>query len=127
MSLAASALFAQAGRTVSDGVYTEAQAARGAMVYGKDCAFCHGDDLLGGGFATPLVGEQFLSRWENETVGALFSIVKATMPADGPSRLSDQQYAEVLAYLLQMNKWPAGNAELASAVAELKAITFKKK
>ncbi len=117
---------AQAGRTVHDGVYTEAQAARGAMVYGKECAFCHGDDLLGGGFAAPLVGEPFETRWKSESAGDLFIIVKATMPADGPSRLSDQQYADVLAYLLQMNKWPAGKAELGTAVAELKTIKFRR-
>ena len=34
--------------SVWDGVYTAAQAQRGAPLYEKDCAECHGADLTGG-------------------------------------------------------------------------------
>ena len=37
----------QAGKSAADGVYTEAQSARGQALYDKMCASCHGDRLDG--------------------------------------------------------------------------------
>jgi S-disulfanyl-L-cysteine oxidoreductase SoxD len=119
-------LAAQAPRSIHDGVYTEEQATRGEMSYAKQCSFCHGDDLLGGGFAPPLIGEPFDQRWSAETLGDLFSAIKATMPADKPASLPDQQYADIVAYLLRRNNVPVGKTELSAKVADLKGITFKK-
>ena len=64
---------AQTKRTVVDGVYTDAQAERGKAAYDKDCAFCHLEDLSGQGFAPGLVEDIFKHRWEDGTVGELFS------------------------------------------------------
>ena len=45
---------APSGGTVWDGVFTEAQASRGEAAYGRSCAVCHKEDLLGGGTAPAL-------------------------------------------------------------------------
>src|SRR5688572_7004237 len=83
-------LMAQAvtAKTVWDGVYSEAQAARGKGVYEAQCAFCHQSDLRGQGFASALVEDTFTSRWQDGNLGDLFTIVKVTMPQDNPASLT---------------------------------------
>ena len=49
-------LRAQAEPSVWDGIYTDGQAARGAAVYEKECAQCHGPGGAGGGMAPALTG-----------------------------------------------------------------------
>jgi len=115
---------AQQPQTVQQGIYTAAQATRGQAVYKERCASCHGATLGGGPFAPPLAGNDFLSGWRNELVWNLFSKIKNTMPADTPGKLTDQQNADVLAYMLQASKFPAGRAELRGSEAGLKPIKF---
>src|SRR5260370_19786820 len=98
-------------RSVWDGVYTEEQAKRGEETYQKECASCHGDSLVGGGGASPLTGGTFLSNWNGLTVGDLFERIRKTMPQGSLGKLTQQQDADVLAYLLSFNKFPAGKAE----------------
>jgi quinoprotein glucose dehydrogenase len=117
---------AQAKKTVFDGVYTDAQADRGKTAYEKDCAFCHLEDLSGQGFAPGLVEDIFKSRWADGTVGELFTIVQATMPQDKPQSLSETTYADIVAYVLKVNKYPAGQEELKPDAAALKGVAFKK-
>ena len=112
-------------RSVWDGVYTEEQAKRGETVYRKECASCHADTLQGGGGAAPLTGGNFLSNWNGLTVGDLFDRIRKTMPQGAPGKLTKQQDADVLAYLLSFNKFPAGKAELSRQVEFLKQIRFE--
>ena len=71
---AATGLRAQgAGRTVWDGVYTEAQATRGAASYGQYCGACHGAQLNGTGEAPGLAGGEFISNWNGLSVGEVFA------------------------------------------------------
>src|SRR3954467_5216444 len=78
---------AQTSRTTWDGVYTEAQAARGATVYAATCAQCHGP-TLSGAEGPPLTGVDFASNWNGLSLGELFERVRTSMPPDDPSRLS---------------------------------------
>ena len=117
---------AHAGRTVWDGIYTEAQATRGEAVYQQECTFCHLDDLQGDAFATPLVEDAFTLRWEGTNVGDLLIVIKVTMPADRPATLSDEAVADVVAFLLQMNEYPAGEQELSTNPADLEEVIFTK-
>lgn len=114
-------------RSVWDGVYTDDQAKRGEPVYHKECATCHGDSLAGGESAPPLSGGGFLSNWDGLTVGDLFDRIRESMPQDNPGRLSRQQDADVLAFMLQANEFPAGKTELDKQTEVLKLIGFKKK
>jgi mono/diheme cytochrome c family protein len=125
--LGAFALWGQGGgsRSVWDGVYSLAQAARGGDAYSQNCATCHGTALTGGESAPPLTGGEFSSNWYGLTVGDLFERIRTTMPLDRPGRLNREQNADILAYILSMNQFPAGEMELASRTEVLKQIRLE--
>jgi S-disulfanyl-L-cysteine oxidoreductase SoxD len=123
----AAALIAQDSRSVWDGVFTEAQSDRGKALYGRECASCHGDTLGGGESAPALVGETFLSNWNGLTVGDLYDRIRVSMPQDNPGRLTRQQDADILSYMLAFNQFPAGKAELDTHSEVLKQIQIKPK
>lgn len=118
-------LCSQPPRSVWDGVYTEEQAKRGQALYGRECASCHGALLAGGEEAPPLAGDAFLANWNGLTVGDLFERMRTSMPQDDPARLSRQQNADILAYLLSGNRFPAGKTELENRTEMLKQIRFE--
>jgi alcohol dehydrogenase (cytochrome c) len=96
-------------------VYTEAQAERGASVYRAECTTCHGAALQGAA-GPALAGENFLKTWarSDRTVDDLFYILRTTMPPGRSRSLTDAQHADVLAYILNRNGFPAGAHELGS-------------
>ena len=114
---------AQQSLTLGQGVYTADQAKRGQAVYGEQCATCHGD-ALGGRLGPPLSGEDFVSNWNREPLSELFSKIRNTMPQGSPGNLSLQQTADIVAYILQVGKFPAGRAELRADEAALKQIAW---
>ena len=109
-----------APRSVWDGVYTLDQAKRGALKSGL-CTSCHGDGFVGGG-SVELAGPEFLSRWEGRTVGDLFDLMRLTMPDDDPGSLPKEQYADLVAYILAVNKFPTGSTEIGTSIEPLKQI-----
>jgi quinoprotein glucose dehydrogenase len=113
-------------RSVADGVYTEAQATRGRMIYADRCAACHGEQATGDSvtMAPALVGETFTAAWKEKTVGDLFSLVRDTMPQNEPGALTAAQYADVLAHILSINNFPRGTGELEANADALKQIRF---
>jgi len=123
IAAAATLAHAQATRTVQDGVFTTAQAARGQAVYGQQCASCHGAALQGVS-GPPLQGDLFVSHWRSEPLSALLSKIRNTMPADTPGGLTPQQSADLVAHLLKSGGFPAGAAELASTDAAASRITW---
>jgi len=107
--LAALPAFSQAGRSVLDGVYTEAQAKRGEAAYGMNCAKCHeGADVDG----PPLSGDPFIDRWREDRLSTLFAFIRTNMPRDTPGKLPESDYRDILGFLLQANGYPTGGAEL---------------
>ena len=116
-----------AKRTVIDGVYTTEQAKRGREQYRKRCVLCHLDngqgqqavpeipgqslEREGDAEAPPIAGEAFLAKWNGHTVRELFER-PSTMPVGSPGALMPQQYADLVALILEMNKFPAGQQEL---------------
>ena len=123
VALVSSVLSAQAGRTAKDGVYTDAQAARGGAIYKEKCASCHGP-TLGGSLAPPLAGDAFAATWGGP-LSAIVDKIQATMPAnDSMGTLTRAQTADVVAFILQTSKFPAGRAELPPEDAALKTITL---
>jgi len=125
--LAACVLAAQTTRSVWDGVYTSEQAERGAALYANNCASCHGSALGGGESAPPLTGGEFSSNWNGLTVGDLFERIRISMPADRPGKLSREQDADVLAYMLNVSEFPAGKSELEHQTEVLKQIRIEAK
>jgi mono/diheme cytochrome c family protein len=96
-------------RTVWDGVYTEAQAARGVGAFGQSCAGCHALTAEG---KAPLVGDAFWKSFAQKTVGDLLEFVSANMPNGSPHSLSESTYGDVVALMLKSNGFPAGTNEL---------------
>jgi mono/diheme cytochrome c family protein len=119
-------LVAQAPKTTKDGVYTAEQSTRGEAVYKGKCSSCHGDDLTGGGFAPALVGDAFFEQWNTKTLGDLSGEIKDTMPADKPGSLTPDGAADVVAYVLKSNGFPAGAAPLPNDAAALAQVAIAK-
>jgi len=119
-------VLAQEGAT-SAGVFTEEQAARGKDAYGRECAACHLEDMLGDGIAPPLIGVPFSFRWADLTLGAMFEAIRATMPQGAPASLSPQSYVDIIAYMLDANEYPTGEVELPVDDAALQQIVVDDK
>jgi S-disulfanyl-L-cysteine oxidoreductase SoxD len=126
LTVAAGILWAQSpDRSVWDGVYTAEQAKRGEALYANNCASCHGSALGGGESAPPLSGGEFFANWNGLTLGDLFDRIRVSMPADRPGKLSREQTADVLAFMLSMDQFPAGKMELEHQSEVLKQIRFE--
>jgi quinoprotein glucose dehydrogenase len=116
---------AQAPKSVWDGAYTEAQAKRGGAAYVKECQECHSPELMGDGFAPALAGSEFLNAWNGLTVGDLFERIRISMPPGKESAVPPAVKADIVAFILQANKFPEGKTELAATTDALKAIKFE--
>jgi S-disulfanyl-L-cysteine oxidoreductase SoxD len=117
-----STVHAQQTRPVTAGVYTAAQAGRGQALYAERCASCHGP-TLGGAQGPPLVGDEFVRTWSGP-LSELVSKIQNTMPANDAGKLTRQQSADLVAYMLQAGKFAAGQVELGVDDAALKAIVL---
>jgi streptogramin lyase len=122
--LAGSLSAQSSGRTVWEGIYTEAQAARGVTSYAQYCGFCHGMSLDGTGEAPVLSGAAFLSAWNGLNMGQMYERVRMTMPFDRPNSLSREVYADIVAYMLKHNGFPAGERELTGRPEMLSIISI---
>jgi alcohol dehydrogenase (cytochrome c) len=111
-------------RTVWQGVYSAEQSERGAAVYKQSCGTCHGENLTGD--IGPTLTGPFWSIWEGRTAGDLLKTIRTTMPADAPDSLKPQEYADLVAYLFSVNKFPPGEKELPVDQAALDNIKIVK-
>ena len=115
--IAALALMPHSISAQSGGVYTADQAAAGGKIVAAQCAICHGDKLQG--ISGPqLVGPDFIGKWSGQTADDLRDIIATQMPLTNPGSLKPDQVMDVLAYILQQNKYPAGTTPLTPATAK---------
>jgi mono/diheme cytochrome c family protein len=118
----------QKSKTVSDGAFTADQALRGKSGYDGVCARCHGVPLTGSqGNGPTLKGPAFLTHWDKDTLGSLYTKIRDTMPQGSPGTLTDEVKLQILAYVLQQNGFPAGTSELPSDVAALDEIGIQQR
>lgn len=96
-------------RSVADGVFTAAQAARGGALYEQKCTTCHAARMWG-------------ADWPEKSVWDVYDTIRNFMPEDNPGSLSAQQTRDIVAYILRTNKLPAGKVELPAADDDLKQI-----
>lgn len=108
---------AQSSPTTKTGVYTLQQANRGSDVFAGSCRSCHTPETH--------TGPDFAAKWNGRTLADLFTVVQQSMPQDAPGALTDQEYADVLAYMLRMNRLPAGSRELPANPDALKTIRIE--
>ncbi len=106
-----------ATKSVLEGVYTEGQARRGEEITNDVCSECHMDDWYTG---------SLLESWAGATVEMLYELISTTMPEDRPNSLERQQYADVLAYIFELNGLPTGQEELSARKEALRAILIEK-
>jgi mono/diheme cytochrome c family protein len=115
VALIASATFTSHSLSAQgDGVYTADQAKAGGAIVQAQCSVCHGDKLQG--ISGPqLVGPDFIGKWTGQTADDLRDIIATQMPLTNPGSLKPDQVMDVLAYILQQNKYPAGDTPLTAA------------
>ena len=140
--LAAAAQTATTKRSAMDGVYTTEQAKRGRGQYEKRCVLCHLDrgqgheampeiaglslEREGDAEAPAIAGEPFQKKGGGRNAQELFTTLVNTMPVGSPRSLAQQEYADVLAYIFELNKYSAGQQELTPARDQLESITIGK-
>jgi quinoprotein glucose dehydrogenase len=127
--VAAGVLWADAvSHSIWDGVYSAAQAQRGATLYANLCTSCHQDNLAGDGGDTPaLAGKAFMNDWDGQAVAALIDRIHTSMPQSDPGTLNMQQATDLTAYLLSANQIPAGSSELSADPQAQQNIQFQAK
>ena len=118
LSLSVASVGARQTKNASEGVYTKEQASRGATLYDTSCASCH---ELG-----KFKGDEFAKAWTGKPLTDLHTAV-VSMPMDAPGSMKPEEYADILAYFLNLNGYPAGQTELAGTEAAIKAITLDAK
>jgi S-disulfanyl-L-cysteine oxidoreductase SoxD len=106
-------------KSTLQGVYTDVQADRGKTLHETACTSCHNTDAYS--------GSAFQTSWIGRTLYDFFDLVRTTMPNDNPGSLSRQQYADVVAYVLKLNGFPAGAADVPSGDDSLKVIKIEGK
>ena len=80
-------------------------------LYKAQCTSCHGDALDGVGPYPPLSGDDFLTKYQGQPALNLYNMIQKLMPATAPGTLTRPQAADLLAYILSFNKFPAGKTE----------------
>jgi S-disulfanyl-L-cysteine oxidoreductase SoxD len=98
----------------SVGLYSEAQAQRGLEVFTKVCSECHEVE--------DLTNADFRANWNGTTLYELFDNIRTTMPDENPGTLTPQQYVDVTAYVLQLNKLPAGPVDFTGDSTSASAV-----
>ena len=112
------------GKGSRSGVFSAEQADEGARVYAMQCAMCHGARLEGTVETPALVGK-FVANWAGRPLGDLFDYLGRAMPQGSPGRLTPQDNARLVAFILRANGAPAGDAALPADAAALQRITFE--
>jgi len=105
------------GRSVMDGVFTSRQARRGERWFLQMCEQCHR--------TRDFTNAPFHERWAGQSVGDLLQFMQYTMPPENPGALSTDRYADLLAFFLAANDYPAGEEDLpgdASTVMDMRIV-----
>jgi mono/diheme cytochrome c family protein len=99
------------------GAYTEEQAERGVAVWKAVCVECHELD--------DMTNADFRLEWNGKTLYALYDLIRTTMPDENPGTLTREQYLDVTAYVLKLNKLPAGPAEFTGDSTAASAVVLR--
>jgi cytochrome c len=103
--------------SITTGVFSEAQAARGERVYREVCGACHARSVF-----TDL---SFQRAWVGRSLFDVFRQVRNTMPYDNPGSLSRREYVDVLAFIFSLNGFPAGPNDLPADDAALRRVRIE--
>src|SRR5713101_1199935 len=119
--------------------YSKTQAGAGKMLYTKNCAKCHLENLKGScaeeiakfpktyvcaadGSAPPVIGASFMERYYS--VADLYSRTKWSMPKDNANGLRVADNLRIVAFLLQANGLPSGEQDLKPDTQAMKSMAL---
>jgi len=101
--------------SINNGIYTKEQAKTGARLYKEHCLICHDKKYF----------KPVLKSWEGRTLALLFETMSTTMPETNPAGLPRKVYVDILAYILSLSKYSAGDAKLDYRNEALNNITIE--
>lgn len=101
-------------RTLNDAIYSEDQADSGEQLYKVHCLTCHDKKYF----------RPVLKRWDGQQLSVFFTVMSASMPESNPGSLPDAQYLDILAYILSLSRYPAGDSALHNDGGALGEITI---
>lgn len=104
-------------QSVLDGVFTTDQASQGEQTFREACMACHATDEFS--------GVRFSFRWSGLTAGDVFEVVSTLMPEDDPGSLRPNEYASVVAYMLNLNGYPSGATPLPADLTALRKVRIE--
>ncbi len=102
-------------RTVNDQVYSKAQAKIGEKLYADHCLLCHDKKYF----------RPVLKRWEGQPISVLFTVMSTSMPESNPGFLTEKEYIDILAYILSLSRYAAGDTELSYKDGTLNELTVE--
>jgi len=102
-------------RTINDGVYTKEQAKVGEALYTQHCILCHDKKYF----------RPVLKRWEGQPINILFTVMSTSMPENNPGFLAEKDYVDILAYVLSLSRYAAGDSELEYKDGALNDLTVE--
>jgi mono/diheme cytochrome c family protein len=85
--------------------FSEAQADRGRDIFRAACTECH--------YSSEFSDSQFKFKWSRRSAGNLYDLIQTSMPETAPGSLSPEETVDIVSYVLRMNGFEAGSAELA--------------
>lgn len=105
--------------TTNDGVYTKKQADDAKAQFDKMCADCHPFTVAGKKKVkdVPLGEDPFYDNWTGRPLVQMITTIALTMPNDGSAVVSDEEAADLVAYILQQNGFKPGDTALSKATA----------
>ncbi len=105
--------------------FTAPQALAGKTAYNSNCALCHGSTMINGTFGPPLAGEYFKKMWMGRSVRAFYDRAQKTMPPSASGSLPNESYANIIAYIFEINGLQSGNSQLPAGGEALDKMTIK--
>lgn len=101
-------------RTTNDAVYSKVQARTGEQLYQEHCLLCHDKKYF----------RPVLKAWDGRSLAVFFGAMRSSMPQINPGALRDQEYVDILAYILSLSRYPAGDVELNYSDGTMDEITI---
>ena len=103
--------------TINDNIYSKDQAKIGQKLYKDNCIACHDKKYF----------RPVLKAWNGQPLSVLFTVMSASMPETDPGSLPEKDYVDILAYILSLNRYPAGESALEHENGALDDITITKR
>jgi alcohol dehydrogenase (cytochrome c) len=101
---------------LNDGIFSSQQVKSGKRLYKKYCKSCHEGDYFG----------PVLLAWQGEQLSSFFDVMTAAMPENDPGSLEQEQYTDLLAFILKISGYPQDTRSLDPGTAEFAGIVIEK-